>query len=160
MWWPGPSSLTWAEAHNTPGATSTGVKWAVADGEQGGPRGAETYVLVANTSLYGGLARVTLHFEDGSSLEKNIELVANGRTTVPIGMARDEERASIGAAERTGFGFGAEVSNRRFGIVIESLPVAGQPTPAQLVVERATYWNGPGTAFWAAGTNTLATKLD
>jgi hypothetical protein len=27
------------------------------------------------------------------------------------------------------------------------------------VVERAMYSNGPGAAFWAAGTDALATKL-
>jgi hypothetical protein len=160
MWWPGPTSLTWAEAHNTPGATATGVTWGIADGEQGGPRGADTYVLVANTSSYAGLARVSLHFEDGSSVEKIIELVAQGRTTVPIGMGRDTDRAAAGAAERTGFGFGSDAANRRFGVIIESLPAPGQPAPAQIVVERATYWNGPGATFWAAGTNALATRLD
>jgi hypothetical protein len=38
--------------------------------------------------------------------------------------------------------------------VVESLGA----TPAEIVVERALYWNANGVA-WAAGTNALATKL-
>ena len=43
MWWPGASAgsallpIFWGEAHNAPGATLTGTKWAVADGETGVP---------------------------------------------------------------------------------------------------------------------------
>jgi hypothetical protein len=159
MWWPGPTAATWAEAHNSPGATETGLVWGIADGEQGGVRGSETYVLVANTSPFDGRARVTLYFEDSTSVEKIVELVSNGRATVPVGFGADLERAAIGAPERTGFGFGAITTNRRFGVVVESLPAEGGGEPAQIVVERATYWNGPGSAFWAAGTNALATKL-
>jgi hypothetical protein len=159
MWWPGPTAATWAEAHNTAGATSTGVRWALADGEQGFSYGAETYVLLANTSSYDGTAKVTLYFEDGTSLEKTVELVSHGRTTVPIGAVRDAERETLGQPERSGYGFGVLPLNKRFGVVVESQPVAGQSGPAQIVVERATYWNGPGATFWAAGTNALATKL-
>jgi hypothetical protein len=43
MWWPG-TAATWAEAHNSPGLTATG-RWALADGEVGGSRGVETYIL-------------------------------------------------------------------------------------------------------------------
>ena len=42
----------------------------------------------------------------------------------------------------------------RFSAVIESLG----GTPAQIVVERAMYWNAGGQ-FWAAGSDLLATKL-
>jgi hypothetical protein len=159
MWWPGPSAATWAEAHNSPGATSTGTRWAFADGEQGFTTSVETYALIANTSDYDGTAKVTLYFEDGSSVEKTIEIVRNGRTTLPIGAERDGPRQALGQPERSGFGFGNVPLNKRFGVVIESLPVAGQSGPAKIVVERAMYWNGPGTAYWAAGTNALASKL-
>ena len=38
MWWPGPSGPNfWSEAHNSPGATATGTRWALAEGEVGGP---------------------------------------------------------------------------------------------------------------------------
>ena len=44
----------WTEAHNSPGATATGTRWALAEGEVGGPDGAETYVLIANTTSTAG----------------------------------------------------------------------------------------------------------
>ena len=47
MWWPQPN---WYEAHHAPGLTVTGTRWALAEGETGGVDGAETYVLIANTS--------------------------------------------------------------------------------------------------------------
>ena len=47
----------WNEAHNSPGATTTGTRWALAEGEVGGPHGAETYILIANTSATCGQAR-------------------------------------------------------------------------------------------------------
>ena len=43
----------------------------------------------------------------------------------------------------------------RFGILVESIDTAPL---AQLVVERAMYWNAGGVT-WAAGTNLLATPL-
>jgi hypothetical protein len=51
------------------------------------------------------------------------------------------------------------VVDKRFGAVIISLPVIGQASPEQIVVERATYSNGSGATFWAAGTDLLATKV-
>jgi hypothetical protein len=147
MWWPGPTPATWTEAHNAAGATETGPRWGFADGEQGGARGHETYILIANTSPYGGNARVTLYLEDGPPLVQHVMLPANSRTNV-----------AVGAATATG-GFGPGIGGKRFGAVIESLPVTGQNGPAQIVVERAMYSNGPGAASWAAGTAILATRL-
>ena len=37
MWWPQPN---WYEAHNAPGTTVTGTRWALAGGEVGGARAA------------------------------------------------------------------------------------------------------------------------
>ena len=48
MWWPGWPA--WYEAHNSPGATTTGTKWALAEGEADAARNLETYILIANTS--------------------------------------------------------------------------------------------------------------
>jgi hypothetical protein len=132
MWWPGDSS-TWQEAHNSAGASQTGIKWAVAEGEVGGTRGHETYLLIANTSDFAGSATVTLLFEDGTSTVRTYPLPASSRTNVAVGAA-----------------FGSAVTGRRFGAVIESTGT----TPAQIVVERAMYSGG-----FAAGTNALATKL-
>jgi hypothetical protein len=137
MWWPGNSS-TWREAHNSPGATQTGTRWALAEGEAGQPGQLDTYILVANTSAFAGSARVTLIFEDGSpSVSQQFNVPANSRTNVLVG-------ADIGDASLFG---------KRFGAIVESLGA----TPAQLVVERAMYWT-PGPVQYEAGTNSLATR--
>jgi hypothetical protein len=126
-------SSTWHEAHNSAGSTVTGTRWAVADGEVGGPRGHETYLLIANTSAYAGSATVTFMFDDGTSLRRVYPLPASSRTNVAVGPA-----------------FGTLIDGRRFGTVIESTGT----TPAQIVVERAMY-----SSSFAAGTNALATRL-
>jgi hypothetical protein len=133
MWWPAPD---WYEAHNSAGATTAGTRWALAGGETGGTRGVETYVLIANTSTFAGVARVTAYFEDGTSASIDQALPAESRTNVAM------SQAFPGAVNRT------------FGIVIES---TGAP-PAQLVVERAMYWS-TGEGLWSAGTAVLATRL-
>ena len=133
MWWP---EGGWYEAHNSPGATTTGTTWALAEGEVGGARGVDTYILLANTSTTDGQVKVTLLFEDGSSAERMFTVTARSRFNVD---ARHEF---------------PETANRRFGAIIESLGA----TPAQLVVERAMYWDARGKT-WAAGTNALGTKL-
>ena len=138
MWWPSPalSAVYWTEAHNSPGATTTATRWAMAEGEVGGAQGAETYILIANTSPVAGAARVTLYFEDGASVNKTFSLLPQSRTTVSVSA---EFPAAVG---------------RRFGSVVDSLG----PSPPAIVVERAMY-TSPGGATWAAGTNALATPL-
>jgi uncharacterized repeat protein (TIGR01451 family) len=136
MWWPANNPGGWYEAHNSPGETTTGVKWAMAEGESGGSVDKQTYILIANTSSFVGSARVTLLFEDGTTDTKDFALPANGRTTVNVQV----EFASS--------------ANKRYGAVVESLGT----TPAALVVERAMYSNANGVV-WAAGTDALATKL-
>jgi len=139
MWWPGPTSATWQEAHNSPGETTTGTRWAMAEGELGGTRETETYVLVANTSAFAGTVRATVLFEDGSpSISREYGITPNSRFN--IAPAADE--------------FFPETRGKRFGMIVES--IGG--TPAQIVVERAMYSNANGVR-WAAGTNALATKL-
>ena len=133
MWWP---VGNWYEAHNSSGETVTGPRWAMAEGESGGADGAQTYVLLANTSAFAGAARVTLLFEDGTTAMRDVALPANSRTNVDI-------QTSFTAA-----------ANRRYGVLVESLGA----TPAELVVERAMYTNANGV-IWGAGTNALATKL-
>jgi hypothetical protein len=135
MWWPGVVA-TWTEAHNSPGSRETGTKWALAEGELGGAGGRETYVLIANTSAAAGTARVTLLFEDGTSATRTFALNPNSRFNVAV------------EAEFP------EAAGKRFGATVESLG----PAPAQIVVERAVYWNANGVT-WAAGTNALATRL-
>ena len=137
MWWPG-ASATWTEAHNSPGATDTGVVWAVGDGEVStAPVSAETYYLVANLSTGTASVKVTLLFEDGSpAVTRTFAVGGNSRFNVSI---RDEFPAAVG---------------RRFGGIVESLGAGAAP----LVVERAMYSN-QGATMWAAGSNILATRL-
>jgi hypothetical protein len=138
MWWPSPAMTPafWMEAHNSPGATATATRWALAEGEVGGPQATETYILIANTSAFAGNARVRLYFEDGTTEEKNFALPARSRTNVSVSVHFPG------------------VTNRRFGAIVESLGAV----PAQIVVERAMY-TSPGGVTWAAGTNALGTPL-
>ena len=137
MWWPGPTAATWQEAHNSPGETTTGTRWAMAEGEVGGPRDTETYVLIANTSAFAGEARVTVLFDDGTpAVTRTFPLAANSRSNI---------------APAADF---PETAGKRFGMLVESIGA----TPAQIVVERAMYSDANGVK-WAAGSNALATKL-
>jgi hypothetical protein len=136
MWWPANNPGGWYEAHNSPGETVTGTKWAMAEGESGGDLNKQTYILIANTSNRGGQAKVTLLFEDGTTAATTVDLPPNGRTTVNV---QDSFAAAAG---------------QRYGALIESLGA----TPAQVVVERAMYSDANGVV-WAAGTDALATKL-
>lgn len=137
MWWPGPTAATWTEAHNSPGETTTGTKWALAEGEVGGSAATETYVLIANTSSFEGTAQVTMIFEPGTApVTRSFPLPARSRTNV---------NALVDFPESAG---------KRFGMIVESVGVS----PAEIVVERAMYSNANGEV-WAAGTNALATKL-
>jgi hypothetical protein len=144
MWWG--DATSWYESHNTPGATTTGTVWALAEGEQGGTRGTDTYVLVANTSATAGRVRATLLYEDGGAPDvEEFDLLPNSRFNLHPGWASDLSPHFLAAA------------NRRFGVLVESLPVTGGD-PAQIVVERSMYWSVDGV-FWAAGTAALGTKI-
>jgi hypothetical protein len=136
MWWPSNNPGGWYEAHNSPGETTTGTKWAMAEGESGGTLNKQTYILVANTSTFPGSAKVTLLFEDGTTAESTISFPGNGRTTLNV---QDTFPAAMG---------------RRYGAIVESLGA----TPPQVVVERAMYSDANGV-IWAAGTDALATRL-
>ena len=81
MWWP---AGNWQEGHNSPGETTTGVRWGLAEGESGGPRGKATYILVANTSAFAGSARVTLLYEDATTAQRTVNLAAKSRVNVPV----------------------------------------------------------------------------
>ncbi len=152
LWWPGEFS-TWHEAHNSAGSTTTGLAWALAEGEVGGTRAVETYVLVANPSTSSASpVKATLYFDDGTTAEQSFRVEKNSRFNIDV---RTEFPAAAG---------------RRFGVVVESQPrAAGDCTdlgallgvdcsPIEVVVERAMYWDAGGV-HWAAGTNALATRL-
>jgi hypothetical protein len=124
MWWP---DGDWYEAHNAPGATAAGPRWAIADGDVGTPRLAQTYVLLANTSSFSGDVLVTVMLEDGSSHAKIFTVNASSRVNLNI---TDEFFVP---------------NSQPFGVLVEALGA----TPVQLVVERSTYWNAGGV-IWAA----------
>ncbi len=137
MWWPGPTASQWREAHNSPGSLATSAVWGLAEGMLGGANATDTYVLIANTSPFAGLARVTLSFEDdGARATRDYPVGARSRVNVPI---RDDFPQAMG---------------RRFATLVESQGVL----PAQLVVERAMYADS-GRDRWASGTNALGTPL-
>jgi hypothetical protein len=137
MWWPG-SGRQWTEGHNAFGTTTTGARWLLAEGEQGGPQSIMSFVLVANTSAAAANVRVTLLYESGAEQSANYTVQANSRFTVPI------DSAFPGAV------------GKRFAVLVESL----NPTVAgNLVVERAMYWN-TDEDFWGAGSNAIGTKLN
>ena len=46
-----------------------------------------------------------------------------------------------------------ELADSEFSVIVEST------NGVEIVVERAMYWNGPGSSFWAGGTNATAVKL-
>lgn len=134
MWWP--DGGTRYEAHNSPGATTTGTMWAVAEGDVGGAYDAETYLLIANTSDKNANVRVTLHFENGTADSREFEVLPNSRFNVDVS------------------DYFPSSANRRFGAVLVSLG----SDPAPIVVERAIY-ESAGGPHWHAGTNALAIKL-
>jgi hypothetical protein len=132
MWWPSPN---WHEAHNSAGSVVTSPRWAVAEGEVGGTRNLDTYVLIANTSATLANVNVTVFYEGGGiPSTKLYEVAANSRFNVDF---RNMFELSVGT---------------RFSALVEA--VGGQ----ELVVERAMYSTSRGVV-WAAGTNALGTPL-
>jgi Tol biopolymer transport system component len=156
MFWPGLESVAgnptrypifWGESHNSFGSTVTGRVWAVADGSTGPPpHNILTYYLIANTSPFPGSVRVTLLSETGlPPISRVFQVPANSRFTVPVANYFPE------AQDLNAFG--------GYGAVFESLANFPTPSYAEIVVERAMYYDSVSGIFWAAGTNVLATKL-
>jgi uncharacterized delta-60 repeat protein len=130
MWWPHPA---WTEASLSAGVSSTGTKWAFAEGELGGPFNSQTYIAIANTDpTRDGTATVTLLYEDGTSEMKTVTLPKQSRTTVDAGEF-------------------ANAAGKRFGAIIES---SGVP----IAVERSVY-SSSGGVTWSAGAASVATRL-
>jgi hypothetical protein len=139
MWWPA-WAPEWYEGHNSAGVVASGEKWGLADGENGGQRNTQTFILIANTSAQTANVDVTLIFEDGTTAVKSYTIGGNSRFSLPVG-------AEFPAAQ-----------NRRFGAVVESMPGAAGASRAQIVVERSVYSDAAGVSF-AAGANAPGTRL-
>ncbi len=134
MWWPGAAN-TWHEAHNSPGTTRTAPRWVLAEGENGGPLGWQTYILIANTGGQAGMFRPRLLLEGNTVELAPRPLDANTRQTFTLADWLVE--AGLPADSKA-------------GVLIESV---GGSLP--LVVERAMY-SGEGLRL---GTNALGTPL-
>lgn len=133
MYWPGPFTA-WEEAHASAGLTTTGTRWVLAEGEQGGSLAFDTYLLIANPGATAARVTVTLLRAGGlPPVSRQIEVPANARATLNAGQ--------FGLADAERFGAIVEVTNQ--------VPV---------VVERAMYWNGGGR-FWGGGTNESGVRL-
>jgi Proprotein convertase P-domain len=131
MYWPN-VAVGWREAHNSFGVTQTGLRWGLADGRLGGPRGYETYILLANPNAHA--AEVQLRFlQSGAEVTRLYTLPPTSRLSIS---ASEIEELRDGV-------FGAEIQ------VLNAQPIA---------VEKALYWNADGE-IWAAGTNVTATRL-
>jgi hypothetical protein len=137
MYWP-KNGVRWTDGHASAGVTSTGTIWALAEGEFGGSRGFQTYVLMANPSNTDADVRMTLLREGEGRQPLSLQF------TVPA-----NQRVTKSAQDFVGLGL---QSGEKFGVIVTS--VNGAP----IVVERAMYWNGGGE-FWGAGTNETGFKL-
>jgi Tol biopolymer transport system component len=134
MWWP---HGNWYEASLSAGVTTTGTKWAIAEGELGGPFKSQTYVLIANTDpARTAKAVVKLLMEDGTTRDAGGGDVApNSRLTVDIGAGANPPK------------------DLRFGIIVDST-VDDVP----IVVERSLF-STVGGVLWAAGGTSIATNI-
>lgn len=126
MYW-GP----WYGAHNSMGITDLGTTWGLAEGEVGGPFGANSYILLANPGSADAAVTLNFYREAGAApLQLTRTVAAGTRVTV--------------AASDAGFS-----GHERFGAIITS----SQP----IAVERSIYWNEGGA--WGSGTNETGTRL-
>ncbi|MPY86472.1 MAG: hypothetical protein GEU99_00945 [Luteitalea sp.] len=133
MYWP---QGAWTEAHNSFGVTSPATRWALAEGELGGPQAFNSFLLLANPGNEAASVEITILRSDGRPpISLPVQRVpANSRVT----LAADQWR-SHGLTE-----------GERFGLrVFSTHPV---------VVERAMYWNGGGEIL-GGGTNETGIPL-
>jgi hypothetical protein len=136
MYWP---TTGWIESHASAGITETGTVLALAEGEVGGSRGFESYILIANPSTQD--ATVTLSFmrEGGRPLVTSAPIVVKAGTRLTRWLGQ-----YIGADKLS--------SGEKVGILIRST------NDVPVVAERTMYWNGGGV-FWGGGSNETAFTL-
>jgi hypothetical protein len=140
MYWPG-NYPYWSGGHNSVGAPSAGTTWALAAGDvttDSGPY--ETYLLVANPSSVPARIRISA-IAEGTSTPVSREWIVAPTSRFNI-YVNDEFPALLG---------------KRFGAVVESLPIVDGTAPAPIVVERAVY--GRSYNNWELGACALAVRL-
>jgi hypothetical protein len=140
MYWAG-GFFDYYEGHVSAGSTVTGQAWVLAEGEAGGDRGADTFVLIANTaSVPVGVAvhpliENTRHQVTLLGTPRQLTLPANSRVTVALSsLLPDGGRAGVEVRETDAF------------------------PPGALVVEGAIYWHTDGVV-WGAGAALPATRM-
>ncbi|MEO5821029.1 MAG: DUF5719 family protein [Vicinamibacteraceae bacterium] len=131
-WWGANGRLD--ESVSGAGSTAGGARWLLAEGQQGGERRAQTSVVVFNQGAATDVT-VTLLFEDGPEQAATFPVAAGARFAVPMAEA-------FPAAE-----------GRKFSVLIE-----GADATANLVVDRAIFWQAPGSAR-TAGADGAASRL-
>jgi hypothetical protein len=126
----------WYEAHNSFGVNEPGMKWGLAEGRAGTPRGFRTYILIGNTTDEESQVRLTFlrNDEDLPSLIKNYIVPANSRVTIDV------------------TGEFPALLDQEFGALLEVTD--GSP----IIVERSLY-SASGGQIFGAGTNTQAIRL-
>ena len=82
--WRAPTTAAGQEAHYGAGAPATATDWGVAEGEVGGGADTDTLLTINNPAPIAATARVTLLFEDGSTVAKVLDLGASSRSTLSI----------------------------------------------------------------------------
>jgi YVTN family beta-propeller protein len=132
QYWPHPA---WHESHVSQGVTAPGVRWALAEGQVGGPDNHQTYVLLANFGTTAADVAITLIRENGTPIVKHVTVAPMSRVNFTV-TGPDSDVP--------------ELQNEGFGAVIEST----QP----IVVERSMYADAGGI-IWASGTSAPATRL-
>lgn len=130
-----PGAFGWSEGHNSFGVDQVAARWAVADGRVGGSNQARTYILLSNPWATSAEVQVTYLRENGAeSVVKTYIVPPTTRQTIDVAVEAPELQDEMVGAR-------IEVTN---GLSIS--------------VERSVYWDANG-AFWAAGTNAMATRL-
>lgn len=137
MWWGSPS---WYESHASAGALQPASTWAIADGEEGGPESANTYLLVYNPSPGPAEVVVTLVLDDRSTRSRTYSLPGTTRLTVPVGIDFPETAGGM-----------------RFSAIVRSVTGYRVYDPVPVVVERSTYWTTARP--WDGGVNVMGTAL-
>ena len=132
MYWPN-ISLGWRDAHNSFGLTSLALRWGLADCRIGGPRGHQTFILLANPNPHPAEVQVR-YLKPTFTVTRTYTLGPSSRRTI----FTNSEVPELGEGA-----FGAEVQVQNFQAI---------------AVEKAMYWSSGGEAF-AAGTNVTATRL-
>lgn len=115
VWWG--SNGEWNDGLGGAAAAAPSSQWLMAEGEDGGTRGAFTSLTVFNTSGNDAEVRVTLLFEGAPEVSQTFKVGGSGLLAVPMAKAFPS------------------AAGRRFAVLVED--VAGA---ASLIVDRGLFW--------------------